>query len=270
MKFQKAYGLGLIFVGMVTLLLFGCVRVNIQTQVASKAPYFLDQPEIKVPISISRFDGEDTRMSVESVEDILSHASLVAKCGVDNPDVSCAQEFADMHNDYGCNIKFTLENAPDSSSGGFVSWPPTFSLPSSSVDFIAENVDPLDCLADGFICSQSDLEAVWETEPRNKGIKMVRDINYCEGTIIPDGEEGWAACAQFKHQGQAIAMKKHPEKDARLKGILWIHEYGHTRDLRHIPNGLSKDHGGVMWAGVSHSNTKLNRQECYKLREDLQ
>ncbi|MCA9422442.1 MAG: hypothetical protein KC592_15590 [Nitrospira sp.] len=270
MKFRKVSELGLISVGMVTLILFGCVRVNIQTQGAPKAPYFLDQPEIKVPISISRFDGEDTRMSVESVEDILNQASLVAKCGIDNPEASCAHEFTDMHNDYGCNIKFTLENAPSSGNVGFVNWPPTFSLPSSSTGLTTGNVDPLDCLADGFICSPSDLEAVWGAEPRNKGIKIVRDINFCEGTEIPEGEEGWAACAQFPHQGQAIAMKKHPEKDTKLKGILWLHEYGHTRDLHHIPNALSKDQNGVMRSGVSHSKTKLSRQECYRLREDFQ
>ena len=270
MKFNKACGITLILLALISLSTVGCVRVNIQTQGAPKASRFLDQSLINVPISLSRFDREDTRMSVQSVEDILNHASLVARCGADNPDPSCAQEFSDMHKDYGCNIKFTLENAPSSSSVGFGNWPPTFSLSSSSAGFITGNVDPLDCLADGFICSQSDLEAVWEAEPRNKGVKIVRDINYCEGTEIPEGEEGWAACAQFKHQGQAIAMKKHTEKDAKLKGILWLHEYGHTRDLRHIPNGLSRDHGGVMRSGVSRSKTKLNRQECYKLREGLQ
>ena len=247
----------------------GCVRVSITApskgSVAPKALPYPEQSLIKEPIRLSRFKSEDTQISRNYVKQILSNASLVANCGKDNNDPRCAQ-FTDMSDDYGCKIEFELFSGETERQSG--SWPPTFDFPSSTVSTTAGNPsnDPLNCLADGVICSQADLEAVWGTVPSNEGFKIVRDINFCEN--VRDDDD-WVACAQFPPVGQAIAITSHPEKGAELEGILWLHEFGHTRKLFHIPNPLSRDPKSVMRAGVHISRTKLNREECYRLRRGI-
>lgn len=275
MNFQKTCGLAVSFIALVGLNFVGCVRVDINTSggVAPKAAPYADQSPIVHKIShLSRFGNIECEIEKDDVEKILNYASLVARCGDDNNDPLCAQEFTDMDNDFGCDIGFELNNLP-SGPVGLQAWPPIFTF-TSTPGLLSDGgnpleEDPLDCLADGVICSQSDLEAVWGKAPPNDGIKIVRDILFCETTPF---RTSWAGCAQFPGTGQAIAVTRDPGKNFKLEGILWLHEFGHTKGLRHIdkPLALNRDPDAVMAPNVNKSRTKLNRQECFRLRGGLQ
>ncbi|MEX2492796.1 MAG: hypothetical protein WD425_13650 [Nitrospirales bacterium] len=271
MKFRNACGVGLILVGLASIIFIGCVRVivNTQTTGAPKSPPLEEQDLLLKNIKISRFANDDTKITQQEVEEILDYASLVAQCGEDNKDnPRCDQEFPDMSNDFGCKIEYKLENTPNSNAQ-VLDWPPIFNFP--QVTTLNPSIDPLDCRADGVVCSQNDLNAVWGKAPSNDGIKIVRDINFCENTLIDNEDESsWAACAQFPSFGQAIAIDaKNRSQGVMLQGILWLHEFGHTQDLHHIPNALSSDPRSVMASEVLPSKTKLNRKECYRLRQNL-
>lgn len=266
-KDQKACGFFLVFIALASLTFVGCVRVIVNTPmkgiVAPDAPPYPEQSLLVHEINhLSRFGDSETAINKGEVEEILSYASLVARCGEDNDDFLCALEFTDMGDDFGCNIGFQLNNSPLSPIE-LPNWPPIFTFPSAGIS-VGENPpedDPLNCLADGVICSQSDLDAVWGVTPQNDGIKIVRDILFCGNTRF-----NWAGCAQFPEAGQAIAITRHPDKDLKVEGILWLHEFGHTKGLRHTPNGLNRNSKAVMSPEIGVSKTKLKRKECYKLR----
>ncbi len=269
-----------ICVALASLIFFlGCVRVSINTPTKGvAAPKALPYPEQRLlieEISLQRFNSEDTKISPTEVKNILDYASLVARCGADNDDLSCDQFFSDMYNDSGCKIQFNRKFFLDPMT--FTPNPdliPTFEA--STIQGTLPNPnsepDPLNCLADGVICSQSDLDGVWGVNPPNEGIKLVREISFCENT---PGE--WAACAQFPSSGHAIAIRKNlrkdkdvlPATDPHLQGLLWLHEFGHTKGLRHTPNALNSDPNSVMTSPVWEEQTKLNSQQCFKLREGL-
>ncbi len=258
------FSLSLAMIGMV-----GCVKVNVQTspkgEVTPKALPYSEQSLIKEEISLSRFKDKDTKIDSKEATEILDYASLVAKCGEGNVDSQCAKKFTDMYKDFGCKIEFKLGNAPSTNARD--AWPPTFSFSESSRGNASD--DPLNCLADGVICSQNDLEAVWGLNPTNDGIKLVRHINFCENSLGT-----WVACAQFPWLGQAIAIRRNLEedkndpyaRDTQLQGILWLHEFGHTKGLHHTPNALNRDPSAVMTDYVWEEQTKLNGPECFKLR----
>ncbi len=276
MKFQKACGFTVFFVGLVSCSFISCVRVHVDTSILREAaPEAAPYPEQSLLVykfnHVSRFDHPETEIKINEVQEILKYATLVARCGQDNNDLDCESKFLDMNNDFGCKIEFEgkdikMRPAP----GGEGDVIPTFDLQTltgvaPSPDPNSEP-DPLNCLADGIICSQNDLETVWgKVDPPNEGIKIVRDILWCQATKF-----NWAGCAQFPGSGgQAIAVIRHPQKVMELEGILWLHEFGHTKNLHHTPNVLSKDPNAVMRPGVKKSKTKLNRKECYSLRGDL-
>jgi hypothetical protein len=270
MNFQKICFFAVFLIVLVSVGVSGCVRVIVNSKgfAAPEAPPYPEQSAIVHKIShLSRFESIECEIKKNEVEEILNYASLVARCGKDNnDDPLCAPEFTDMHNDFGCKISFELNTLPIQQFVDPIvdpNWPPIFTFP--DITGLSEE-DPLNCLADGVICSQGDLEKVWGVTPPNDGIKIVRDILFCENTTTP---YGWVGCAQFPETGQAIAITRLPETDLKLEGILWLHEYGHTKGLRHItkPKALNRDPNAVMAPDVSHSRTKLNRKECFRLRD---
>lgn len=284
MLFRKIRGFGLCIMTLASLSFSGCVQIDITTSrprvMAKEALPYPEQSLIEHKVRLSRFKstkaGVEVEMQKEEVQNILDYATSVARCGKDNDDMECDLIFSDMHNDFGCKINFVLDDsslptgvqptpigqpATDISISSF-NFDPDPNGPQSTPD---GKPDPLNCLADGVICSMSDLNKVWNQSPAD-GIKLVREILACE----VDGSR-WAACAQFQHQGQAIAMTRHPDKDLKLEGILWLHELGHTKNLQHgtHPASLNKDSNAVMFSKVAMNKTKLNRKECYRLRNGL-
>lgn len=259
MNFQKAWAFGVGVITMVGLNFSGCVDVVVNTPTIPEAPPYTEQTSLPVPIEhLSRFENSATEIRRDEVQTILNHASWIVKCGQDNEEdiLKCAQEFSDMVDDFGCKINFELD---DAISGLSSSWPPVFTFPSPG---FSEEEDPLNCLADGVICSGADLNRVWGNPPANDGIKIVKEILFCGEKF----EDGWAGCAQFPEQGKAIAVARDPNKDLKWEATLWVHEFGHTRGLEHTPNRFSKDPNAAMQPTVYVSHTKFKRRECFKLR----
>lgn len=276
MNFPKACSIALILMGLAGLDFLGCVRVSVNTTPgkgmgAPKAPSFAEQSLLVHQIHVSRFDSEDTTISQDEVEAFLNHGSLVVQCGKDNDDVRCsAFPESSMQNDFGCNIEFQLKNIHTipSDPSELINWPPTFSFAQDAAEPMAEP-DPLNCRADGVICSHPDLKAVWGTSPANQGIKIIREILFCEGGL--QGVDYWAGCSQFPQLGQAIAVKRAPERDSETLGILYSHEIGHTRGLFHTDRSYALNHdlNGLMAPSLTKKRIKLNREECFRFRRGL-
>jgi hypothetical protein len=175
---------------------------------------------------------------------ILVRASQVAQCGEDNPDACTPEEMGNFNNDKACNITLVREGAEDDEI-------PEFTL----------TVDELNnCTNFGWICSQQDLEAVWWTAPP-EGMKIVVDVKFCEGTV----DILWSGCSEFP--GQTMAVER---VDAKVEGVFWLHEFGHTKHLCHTNKAgcpFNNDAKAVMHSYVQPSNTKLSAEECYQYRD---
>jgi hypothetical protein len=83
-------------------------------------------------------------------------------------------------------------------------------------------------------------------------VKVVRSINWCGG-LIP----GVIGCAPVS--GNSFAVVRFIPN---LEGILWAHEYGHTKGLNH-----RSDSDAVMNGTISNTRLKVTSTECTAYRE---
>jgi len=116
-----------------------------------------------------------------------------------------------------------------------------------------------DCFAFGEICSEFDFEILNALDP--PGVKVVEEISWCErtGTALIGG------CSKLKGHSMAVARYCTKGSCPILDGVLWLHEFGHNKNLLH--RSLDDSEKGVMYPGVNSENTSLNECECQKLRK---
>lgn len=275
MKLRNTCGLVLLFLGAASLSLQGCVRLNFETRDdcirLPEAPAFEQQTELKYQIKVSRFEhsaGEiekNVEIDPDEVDGIFGHATNILRCGEGNEDAAECSEVDDVQGDFACKV--TLERK------GAELTIPTFTLPSQTLDNAVEAAEALSCAGDGEICSELDLHAVWNADP-SEGIKVVRNVKWCEG--VREGYDPvtetlgptWVGCGQLP--GRSMAVERLPWiNDESLEVFLWPHEFAHTKGLHHTAKhacGLNDDPNGLMSAGLSLTNTKLNGQECFGFR----
>lgn len=84
-------------------------------------------------------------------------------------------------------------------------------------------------------------------------VRVVNTINVCGGVIRPN----WAGCAE--KPGNCMVVRR--ANSTTWEGILWTHEFGHTKGLSHSP-----DTKAVMFTTVDASTTGLTAAECSALR----
>ena len=269
MRFKKSSRFSVIFLSLISLCFVGCIRVNVETSrpgaQVSTAPPYSEQTELKDYIRVSRFNDPDTQIDISRVDAILAHASLVAHCGEGNDEDDCSQ--FDTHNDFGCKITYISKFEEGSSQAGGISQKvPTFIIkpeaPTPSSSFLPALLsEKLDCLNDGVICSQEDLDRVWHDVGPQDGVKIVRKVQFCEEKI-----GSWLGCAE-PAPSRAIVVKR--GNDVAEEGVLWLHERGHNMGLCHTTDycGLNPDPGALMAPEIDKTQTKLNGQECFILRQ---
>jgi len=83
-------------------------------------------------------------------------------------------------------------------------------------------------------------------------VKVVNQINWC-GTIAPN----WIGCSPTP--GTSMVVVRYTNNQ---EGILWAHEYGHTKGLGH-----RNDADAVMNPTIATSRTKVNQTECDSYRK---
>lgn len=261
MKCSEKCGLVLMFLGLASVSIQGCVRLNLETRESCiglpEAPPFEEQTELKYEIMVSRFadstgnTANDAKIDLGEVNAIFDHATNVLRCGEGNEDAAECAQVDDVQGDFACKV--TLERK------GSIATIPPFTLPEQH---------ELDPTRDGEIWSEEDLLAVWNADPA-EGIKVVKNVVYCEGILEGTGTLGpWVGCGQLP--GRSIAVERLPWiNDESLEVFLWPHEFAHTKGLYHTTKhacGLNDDPKGLMSAALSLTNTKLNGQECFGLR----
>ena len=96
----------------------------------------------------------------------------------------------------------------------------------------------------GIINSQADFNAINGLGGR---VKVVNQINWC-GALIPNV----IGCAPVPGTSQVVVRFT-----ANQEGILWAHEYGHTRGLNHVTGGTS-----VMNGTIATTRTMVSANEC--------
>jgi hypothetical protein len=85
-------------------------------------------------------------------------------------------------------------------------------------------------------------------------VKVVNQINFCNDKFKP----GIAGCG-LAGDSQVVEARAQPTLGAPglLEGILWLHEYGHTRGLHH-----RNDPNAVMNDTLDSSQLRVNSSEC--------
>lgn len=101
-------------------------------------------------------------------------------------------------------------------------------------------------IGNGIINTKRDLERVFAL-PGN--VKLVREINICGNEISPN----IAGCAIIG--GKTMVVKK--QTTYLLDGIVWAHEYGHMKALRHRSNTLA-----LMNETGTTKSQRVNFREC--------
>ncbi len=96
----------------------------------------------------------------------------------------------------------------------------------------------------GIINSQTDFNTVIGLTGY---VKSVNQINWC-GTIAPN----WIGCSPIP--GQSMVVVRYTNNQ---EGILWAHEYGHTKGLQH-----RTDSDAIMNPTIATTHTKVNSAEC--------
>ena len=96
----------------------------------------------------------------------------------------------------------------------------------------------------GMINSNADFNTINGLAGR---VKVVNQINWCGG-LIPNV----IGCAPVPGNSQVVVRFT-----ANQEGILWAHEYGHTRNLSHVTGATSIMNGTI---GTTH--TRVTQNEC--------
>ena len=124
-----------------------------------------------------------------------------------------------------------------------------------SVKFVrnAEDVLVTDVPANGIINSSTDLDRSLDNAPGNaKRITVVNQINFCDGA-----KPNIIGCA--RPGTSQVVVRTTPTNE----GILWAHEYGHTRGLPH----RDSDPTAVMHSIIMPSHLQVTNGECISFRK---
>jgi hypothetical protein len=108
---------------------------------------------------------------------------------------------------------------------------------------------------DGSIDSTADLYAVGTTALIG-GVRVVNQINFCNGKIVLSAVGCSPTPGNF-----LVVVRTTPN----LEGALWVHEYGHTRGLKHPK---PPDINAVMDLGLSLTTRRVNSKECDAYHEE--
>jgi hypothetical protein len=101
----------------------------------------------------------------------------------------------------------------------------------------------------GIVNSQADFNTVLGLTGFTK---VVNQINWC-GVIAPN----WIGCSP--QPGTSMVVVRH---SANEEGILWAHEYGHTRGVSHRDDG-----DAIMNPTITSAHTKVSQTECDNFRQ---
>jgi hypothetical protein len=81
-------------------------------------------------------------------------------------------------------------------------------------------------------------------------VKVVNQINWCGGFL-----SGIRGCAPIPGNSMVVVRM-----DTNLEGILWLHEFGHTKGNRHRDSDTA-----VMYYALGPNRTRLSNEECTSL-----
>lgn len=290
MKCRNKCGLVLMFVGLASVSIQGCVRLNLETRESCigvpEAPPFEEQTELKHEIMVSRFGDptnnteNDTKITVKQVDRIFDHATNVIRCGEVNKDAAECAQFDDAQGDFACKVTLERKGSGQALPPGTEESIPTFKLPlrpPPTQPALTQGDINLDCTRDGEICSSFDLHAVWNAD-QMEGIKVVNNVKYCDGIWEVHPVTGTLGptligCAQLPGRAMAVERIQSESVESLLsesvESLLWSHEYGHAKGLYHPAEQacvFNDDPKALMSPEIGISNTKLNGQECFGFR----
>ena len=277
MKLRNNCGLILMFLGVASVSIQGCVRLNLETRDdcvgLPEALPFEEQTELKYQIKVSRFEhsaGEiekNVEIDPDEVDGIFGHATNILRCGEGNEDAAECAQLDVVQGDFACKVTLERKGLGAALSPGTEEMIPTFTLPSPLQGGAFNAAIELGCARDGVICSEPDLRAVWNADPV-EGVKVVKNVKYCDGIweVHPvTGTLGPAlvGCAQLP--GRSIAVER---VDESLAKVLWPHEFGHAKGLYHPAQSCPSNNNprALMSPEIWTANTKLNGQECFGFR----
>ncbi|WNM60748.1 hypothetical protein [Candidatus Nitrospira neomarina] len=254
MKFIKVYGSNLLLMGAIVLMVIGCVRVKVETSgqgpgisglppkkippvESCQVPSFAQQSEVIHFLKVTKHSDVD--LTPKESDEILEEATKAAREG--------------QGSDFPCRITLKREASVQETIGGTIE------------DKIADfKMDPIalsqsnsnDCFVFGEICSEFDFQILNALDPQ--GVKVVEEITWCEKT----GTALILGCSNLK--GHSVAVAKYCKDCPELEGVLWLHEFGHNKNLGH--RGFDDLEKGVMYPSIHSENTSLNECECQNLR----
>ena len=258
MKKLRERGFFLIFPGMIILMLIGCVRVKVETAGAIKSlsqeiihtgipvgptgnpqQYcqvlpFAQQSEVIHSLNVTKYTGIE--LPSKEVDEIFSEATKVAREGEGM--------------DFPCRITLMRETAEDTIKD--------FQYHTASVKLGTDVTSMNECFGFGEICTEFDFNIMDALDPQ--GVKVVGEITWC-------GQPGTAAIGGCSNQpGHSMAVARFCTDGGcpKLEGVLWLHEFGHNKNLSHRQ---ADDHDpGVMHQGINSAHLSLNACECQNLR----
>ena len=136
-----------------------------------------------------------------------------------------------------CNAQFTR-------SGGVVSLNTLPSVISSEATFRSA-------------CQASSLGKTDEVDPLGvpRRVRLVNSINWC-GTI------GTTIIGCANTPGICMVVRRLSASQASLEGILWTHEFGHSKGLQHRTNSTN----AIMYPSIGASRTVFSSSECNRIR----
>lgn len=106
---------------------------------------------------------------------------------------------------------------------------------------------------DGSVDSQAEFDALIALRGR---IKVVNVINFCS-----ERQPGILGCAPMPGNSQLVVRT-----DPNIEGVVWAHEFGHTRGLPHRAN-TPGNVGAVMFPIALADNVRINQSECSAFRQ---
>ena len=84
---------------------------------------------------------------------------------------------------------------------------------------------------------------------------VVDSITWCDNKMWPPYRK--RGCAPIGESWMVVTRHKNGDVMTR---IVWVHEFGHTKTLRHVRNSLS-----IMSETLGPANTQIDRLDCPKL-----